>query len=60
MNLNPPHEMGSMKPMGITQDILKNALEVTPGIIRLPSGPGLSAELDWDLIEKLRIGVGHG
>lgn len=59
-NLNPPHEMGSMKPMGITQDILKNALEVTPGIIRLPSGPGLSAELDWDLIEKLRIGVGHG
>lgn len=53
--LNAPHEMGSLKPIGILSDIIKNELEVRPGIIKLPHGPGFAANIDWDQVQKLRI-----
>jgi L-alanine-DL-glutamate epimerase-like enolase superfamily enzyme len=49
-----PHEMGSLRPMGVTTDIIADELEPTPGAIRLPDGPGLGARIDWAAVEKLR------
>ncbi|MGQ0675155.1 MAG: mandelate racemase/muconate lactonizing enzyme family protein [Rhodospirillales bacterium] len=55
-----PHEMGSMRPMGVTQDIIADELEPTPGMLRLPEGPGLGAKIDWATVEKLRVDRGGG
>jgi L-alanine-DL-glutamate epimerase-like enolase superfamily enzyme len=54
-NVKLPHEMGSMRPMGVTSDILKDELEPTPGFLRLPQGHGLGARIDWDMVEQLRV-----
>jgi L-alanine-DL-glutamate epimerase-like enolase superfamily enzyme len=54
-NLAPPHEMGSMQPMGIRADVIKDELQPTPGSIRLPHGPGLGVTLDWDRINSMRL-----
>lgn len=54
-NLCPPHEIGSMQPMGITADIVTADLQPKNGEIRLPIGPGLGVSLDWDRIEAYRM-----
>lgn len=54
-NLAPPHEMGSMQPMGIRADVIKDELQSTPGRIRLPGGTGLGVALDWDRINAMRM-----
>jgi muconate cycloisomerase len=53
-NLVPPHEIGSMRPMGITTDVITDDLQPEPGYIRLPEGPGLGVTLDWAMIAKSR------
>lgn len=53
-NVKLPHEMGSMRPMGVTSDIILDELEPTPGQLSLPQGPGLGARIDWANVEKLR------
>ena len=53
-NLVPPHEIGSMQPMGTTADIVANLHRPLPSMIRLPDGPGLGAVLDWDAIDAMR------
>lgn len=50
-NLVLPHEIGSLKPMGVRADIIKNDLRPRPGRIELPDGPGLGVELDWEQIK---------
>ncbi len=59
-NLVPPHEIGSMQPLGVETDILVENLRPEPGFIRLPDGPGLGVRLDWPAIEKLRTDRGGG
>lgn len=54
-NLVPPHEIGSMKPMGSDADVIVEDLQPKPGFIRLPDGPGLGVRLDWDRIERFRL-----
>jgi muconate cycloisomerase len=54
-NVRLPHEMGSLRPMGVATDIITDELEPTPGHLRLPKGPGLGATIDWAAVEKLRI-----
>jgi len=54
-NVKLPHEMGSMRPMGVTSDIILDELEPTPGHLTLPQGPGLGARIDWATVEKLRV-----
>lgn len=54
-NLCPPHEIGSMQPMGITADIVTADLQPRNGEIRLPVGPGLGVSLDWERIESYRV-----
>lgn len=49
-NLVLPHEIGSLKPMGVQADIIKADLRPRPGMIELPDGPGLGVELDWERI----------
>ncbi|HSE78726.1 MAG TPA: enolase C-terminal domain-like protein [Alphaproteobacteria bacterium] len=53
-NLVPPHEIGSMQPMGTTADIVANLNRPRPASIRLPDGPGLGAVLDWEAIDAMR------
>jgi muconate cycloisomerase len=55
-NLVPPHEIGSMQPMGVTSDILVENIRPEPGFIRLPDAPGLGVQVDWKAIERLRGG----
>jgi len=51
-NLVLPHEIGSLKPMGVTDDIITTELRRQPGRITLPDGPGLGVALDWARIES--------
>jgi L-Ala-D/L-Glu epimerase len=53
-NLIMPCEIGSMRPMGTTIDIIREDLQPTPGFIKVPDGPGLGVTLDWDRIDALR------
>jgi L-alanine-DL-glutamate epimerase-like enolase superfamily enzyme len=55
-----PHEIGSLRPMGATADIVKGELRPEPGFMTVPDGPGLGVTLDWDAIERLRIDRGAG
>ncbi|HEX7125119.1 MAG TPA: enolase C-terminal domain-like protein [Thermodesulfobacteriota bacterium] len=53
-NLCPPHEIGSLQPMGVTADIVTADLQPRRGEIRPPIGPGLGVALDWARIEEWR------
>ena len=52
-NLVFPCEIGSLRPMGSTADIVSDELFVEPGILRLPSGPGLGVTLDREAVQRL-------
>lgn len=43
-----PHEIGSMRPMGTSADVIEETLHSEPGFIDVPSGPGLGVTVDWD------------
>jgi len=45
-NLAPPHEIGSMQPMGSSMDLITDDLRGEAGYIVLPDGPGLGVTLD--------------
>jgi muconate cycloisomerase len=53
-NLVMPCEIGSLRPMGTTVDIIHEDLQPRPGFIKVPDGPGLGVTLDWDRIDALR------
>jgi muconate cycloisomerase len=53
-NLCPPHEIGSMRPMGIAADIVATDLQPNNGEFVLPAGPGFGVALDWECIESYR------
>jgi muconate cycloisomerase len=53
-NLVLPCEIGSLRPMGTTTDIIREDLQPTPGFIHVPDGLGLGVTLDWDKIDALR------
>jgi L-alanine-DL-glutamate epimerase-like enolase superfamily enzyme len=59
-NTVPPHEIGSMRPMGSAVDIVTDELHAEPGYFRVPSGPGLGVTLDWTQIGALRTDGGTG
>lgn len=54
-NLAPPHEIGSLRPMGATVDIVADDLRPEPGFMNVPGGPGLGVRVDWAQVDKLRI-----
>jgi L-alanine-DL-glutamate epimerase-like enolase superfamily enzyme len=51
-NLVLPHEIGSLKPMGVTEDIITADLRPQRLRITLPETPGLGVALDWARIGK--------
>lgn len=55
-NLATHHEIGSLRPMGVTADVITDDLRPEPGFVRIPEGPGLGVQLDWDMIEANRAG----
>ncbi len=55
-NLAPHHEIGSLRPMGVSADVITDDLQPEPGFVRIPDGPGLGVRLDWDMIEANRAG----
>jgi muconate cycloisomerase len=57
-NLVPPHEIGSLRPMGVEADVITTGLEPEPGHIVLPRGPGLGVELDWGNVKRWRAEEG--
>ena len=50
-----PVEIGSLRPMGVAKDIIKEDLHFRPGYISLPQGAGLGVELDWAAVDSARI-----
>ena len=54
-NLAAPHEIGSMRPMGTSADIVAGDLSAKSGFLEVPHGPGLGVALDWDRIGEFRI-----
>jgi L-alanine-DL-glutamate epimerase-like enolase superfamily enzyme len=56
-NLVFPCEIGSLRPMGSTADIISDDLLVEPGMLHLPDGPGLGVTLDHEAVR--RLGGGH-
>jgi len=53
-NLIFPSEIGSLRPMGVAEDIINEKLQPRPGCIELPVGPGLGVTLNWDRINAWR------
>jgi L-Ala-D/L-Glu epimerase len=51
-NLVMPAEIGSLRPMGVEQDLIREALLARPGVLRVPTGAGLGVTLDWRRIEQ--------
>ncbi len=54
-NLAPPHEIGSLRPMGATADIVTTDMAAKAGTLEVPKGPGLGVALDWDRIAEFRV-----
>jgi len=52
-----PHEIGSMQPMGTTEDIIEETLHREPGFIDVPDGPGLGVTVSWDRLAVQRQGA---
>ena len=50
-----PHEIGSLRPMGVTEDIITANLQPKPGHIEIPAAPGLGVALDWERIKAWRV-----
>lgn len=50
-----PVEIGSLRPMGVTTDIISENLFTQPGFVTVPPGPGLGATVDWDAVAAARI-----
>jgi len=50
-----PHEIGSLRPIGASDDIIVGNLQTEAGFMTVPDGPGLGVTLDWAAIERLRI-----
>jgi len=53
-NLAPPHEIGSMQPMGSSVDVITANLRDEAGYITLPEGPGLGVTLDDETVRSGR------
>lgn len=53
-NLVMPTEIGSLRPMGVEDDLILEKLIAQPGTIRLPIAAGLGVTPDWDRIEQWR------
>jgi L-Ala-D/L-Glu epimerase / N-acetyl-D-glutamate racemase len=51
-NLVQPHEIGSLKPMNVEDDIITHDLRPRAGELTLPQGPGLGVALDWEKIRS--------
>ena len=58
-NLAPPHEIGSMRPMGTTADIITGDLAAKAGFLEVPNGPGLGVELDMAAVREYLISSGE-
>lgn len=54
-NLAPPHEIGSLRPMGAEDDIILDDLRPEAGFVQLPTGAGLGVRIDWQKVEALRL-----
>lgn len=53
-NLAPPHEIGSMQPMGSSIDVITADLRDEAGYLTLPRGPGLGVMLDEGTVRSGR------
>jgi L-alanine-DL-glutamate epimerase-like enolase superfamily enzyme len=56
-NLVFPCEIGSLQPMGVTQDIINETLQPRPGVIDLPAGSGLGATLNHAAVREWQVPV---
>jgi len=56
-NLVLPHEIGSLKPMGVHADLITHELRPHAGELTLPDGPGLGVSLDWEKISEWKADV---
>lgn len=50
-----PHEIGSLRPMGVTEDIITSNLQPKLGRIEIPAAPGLGVALNWERIKEWRV-----
>jgi L-alanine-DL-glutamate epimerase-like enolase superfamily enzyme len=54
-NLILPVEIGSLRPMGVTTDIISESLFGDVGFVTVPPGPGLGATVDWKAVAAAHI-----
>ena len=58
-NIIGPHEIGSMEPLGIDDNILVENPYCNQGFITIPKGLGLGINVNWDRVEHYRINLSY-
>jgi len=52
-----PHEIGSMEPLGLADNILLENPYCNHGFITIPKGLGLGVNVDWEQVERYRVNL---
>lgn len=58
-NIIGPHEIGSMEPLGIDDNILLENPYCNQGFITIPKGLGLGINVNWDRVERYRMNLSY-
>ena len=58
-NIIGPHEIGSMEPLGIYDNILLDNPYCNRGFITIPKGLGLGVNVNWDQVERYRVNLSY-
>jgi L-Ala-D/L-Glu epimerase len=58
-NIIGPHEIGSMEPLGIDDNILLENPYCNRGFITIPKGLGLGINVNWDQVERYRMNLSY-
>jgi L-alanine-DL-glutamate epimerase-like enolase superfamily enzyme len=58
-NIIGPHEIGSMEPLGIDDNILLENPYCNQGFITIPKGLGLGINVNWDRVEHYRMNLSY-
>jgi L-alanine-DL-glutamate epimerase-like enolase superfamily enzyme len=54
-----PHEIGSMEPLGLADNLLLENPYCNQGFITIPEGLGLGLAVNWDQVEQYRVDLSY-
>lgn len=58
-NIIGPHEIGSMEPLGLADNLLLENPYCNQGFITIPEGLGLGLAVNWDQVEQYRVDLSY-